>query len=211
MMICATACPHCSAVGSVFAERVRIGRQRCRVYHCGHCNRRWLAGRAPRVLARRRIRLRRSRMPDGPIRLRHRSTLSLFDGQQWDLVVSKRISVFLTGPPLATREFIEKLEPRLLDPVMHVACDRQPALRGLETDGTVVLHDIDRLGLNDQEYVLDWLEIRAGRTQVVSTSSRSVLPLIAMRSFLDTLYYRLNTVYFELTGPPAQRQERFVE
>lgn len=114
-----------------------------------------------------------------------------------------RIPVFLTGPIPATRGFIDRLGPRLVPPVVHVACGEGVALGELNLAGTVVLHDVDKLALADQRGVLKWLEAAAGRIQVVSTSSRPVVPLILSRGFLDTLYYRLNAVYFALpaAGP----------
>ena len=64
--------------------------------------------------------------------------------------------------------------------------------------GTVVLHDVDRLGLRWQRELFAWLDAEAGRTQVVSTTSRSLLPLIAAGDFLEPLFYRLNTVHITL-------------
>jgi transcriptional regulator of aromatic amino acid metabolism len=109
-----------------------------------------------------------------------------------------RIPVFLTGPAAATRAFIDRLGPRLAAPVVHIACDEGVALGELNLAGTVVLYDVDKLAIADQRSVLKWLEAVSGRIQVVSTSSRPVVPLIVSRGFLDTLYYRLNAVYFAL-------------
>jgi transcriptional regulator of acetoin/glycerol metabolism len=54
------------------------------------------------------------------------------------------------------------------------------------------------LTLEEQRRLLEWLQETAGRTRVVSTTSAPLLPLVEDGVFLDTLYYRLNTVYVEL-------------
>jgi hypothetical protein len=64
---------------------------------------------------------------------------------------------------------------------------------------TVIVHDVDVLAPADQCRLLDWLDIANGRTKVVSTSSVSLLPLVESRTFNDTLYYRLNTIYIDLS------------
>jgi PEGA domain/Sigma-54 interaction domain len=124
----------------------------------------------------------------------------LLDGEPWDAMVTGRIHVLVTGARLATRAFVEELRLQLPVPIIDVNCDGPLSLRGLEEAGTVVLHDVDTLNLASQQQLLEWLDVVVGRTQVVSTSSRSLLPLIATGEFLDTLYYRLNIVYFEFTS-----------
>ena len=62
-----------------------------------------------------------------------------------------------------------------------------------------MLHDVGALTTDDQLRLLDWLERAEGRTQVVSTSSAPLLPRVHAGSFIDTLYYRLNTVCVDVT------------
>jgi hypothetical protein len=63
--------------------------------------------------------------------------------------------------------------------------------------GTVVLQDVGALAQEDQYRLLDWLETTEGRAQVVSTTPEPLLPRVISGRFLDTLYYRLNTVCVE--------------
>lgn len=60
--------------------------------------------------------------------------------------------------------------------------------------GMMILYDVDALGHDDQVQLLNWLERGVGRTQVVSTTSAPLLPLVEAGVFNDMLYYRLNTV-----------------
>lgn len=63
----------------------------------------------------------------------------------------------------------------------------------------LVVHDVDALTAAEQRTLLDWLEAASIRTQVVSTASVPLLPLVEAQVFNDTLYYRLNTIYIDLS------------
>jgi hypothetical protein len=66
--------------------------------------------------------------------------------------------------------------------------------------GTMILRDVDTLVHDDQQTLVTWLEQAAGRVQVVSTASSSLMPLVEAGVFMQTLYYRLNTIYMDLTS-----------
>jgi hypothetical protein len=116
----------------------------------------------------------------------------------WEIAVTNRLCVLVTGPPVATGAFLDKHKIELPWRVIHVTCDRPGTFWKCELVGTVVLHDVDKLNLRWQRQLFAWLDTEAGRTQVVSTTSRSLLPLIATGDFLERLFYRLNTVHITL-------------
>jgi hypothetical protein len=64
---------------------------------------------------------------------------------------------------------------------------------------TVVLREVGQLTKHDQVRLLDWLDRAVGRTQVVCTSNTTLLPQLEDGSFINALYYRLNTVCVDLT------------
>jgi hypothetical protein len=64
---------------------------------------------------------------------------------------------------------------------------------------TAVIRDVDGLTPVEQRRLLDWLGSAPNRTQVVSTTSVPLLPLVETGVFNDTLYYRLNTTYVDLS------------
>jgi hypothetical protein len=66
--------------------------------------------------------------------------------------------------------------------------------------GTMILHDVDALTLEDQYRLLDWLEQTVGQTQVVSTTAAPLLPCVAAGAFIETLYYRLNMVCVDVAA-----------
>lgn len=65
--------------------------------------------------------------------------------------------------------------------------------------GTLVIRDVDALTPEDQRKLCEWLDSRSDRTQVVSTASAPLVPLVDSGQFDDALYYRLNMVYVDLT------------
>lgn len=64
---------------------------------------------------------------------------------------------------------------------------------------TAIIRDVDTLTCQGQHRLLDWLLESANRIQVVSTASRPLLPLVNTGTFNEALYYRLNTVYINLS------------
>jgi Sigma-54 interaction domain len=65
---------------------------------------------------------------------------------------------------------------------------------------TLVLREIGRLAEADQVRLLDWLDAGATGTQVVCTTSRSLMPQLEQGTFISALYYRLNIVCVDLTA-----------
>ena len=65
--------------------------------------------------------------------------------------------------------------------------------------GTVVVYDVDTLTCDEQRALYLWISAGNGRTQVVSTASKSLQPLLQTGAFDEGLYYRLNVVTLDLT------------
>jgi transcriptional regulator of acetoin/glycerol metabolism len=70
----------------------------------------------------------------------------------------------------------------------------------LPSAGTLVLHEVGCLTHDDQVGLLAWLERTAGRTRVICTTSASLFAQVEAGRFIDTLYYRLNTVSLDVRG-----------
>ena len=66
--------------------------------------------------------------------------------------------------------------------------------------GSLILTDVGDLTLAEQHRLVVWLNENANRTQVISTSRRPLISMVVGGDFLPTLYYRLNTVYIDLTA-----------
>jgi hypothetical protein len=120
--------------------------------------------------------------------------------EAWALVCHCRLSVFLVGPENTTRAFLDALRAHFHEPVAEVHSREPLVLPNAEHTGTLLLKDIDALHTDDQQRLAEWLAHSAGRTQVISTSSAPVLPMIVAGEFAERLYYRLNTIYVDLTS-----------
>jgi hypothetical protein len=99
----------------------------------------------------------------------------------------------LIGSAASVDATLGRLLPHLRAPLAHWRTQSagQPPQ---EPTGTLVIWDVDALDRTRQEQLLAWMESRAPEVQVISIAKRPVFPLVSSDDFLDTLYYRLNTV-----------------
>jgi Sigma-54 interaction domain len=111
-----------------------------------------------------------------------------------------RVNLLLIAPDGVVRYVLESLLLDLHEPITHWRPGVRLTLPPAERGGTVILHEVGSLTPEDQLLLLDWLERINGRTQVVSTSSGPLLPRVQTGMFVDTLYYRLNTVCVDVTA-----------
>jgi hypothetical protein len=110
-----------------------------------------------------------------------------------------RVNVLLRGRATAVRTVLDSLSGNLHEPIASWSPGKRLQLPPVEHTGTMILHDVGSLGIEDQIHLLEWLGRAVGRTQVVSTTSSPLLPRVRAGAFIDTLYYRLNTVYVDVT------------
>ncbi len=110
-----------------------------------------------------------------------------------------RVNLLLIAPDAVVRYVLESLLLDLRDPIVRWSAGEPLTLPAPTQSGTLVLHDVRALMPGDQLQLLDWLELAEGRTQVVSTSPAPLLPRVHSGEFIDTLYYRLNTVCVDVT------------
>jgi len=121
---------------------------------------------------------------------------------QRDLSVARitRANILLVGSDRQVSRLV-RLSVADLHPAAVVSC-RNGHLRLPSTSlraGTIVIRDVDALSSDDQVKLCEWLDTRSDRTQVVSTASSPIVPLVDSSLFNDALYYRLNVVYVDLT------------
>jgi hypothetical protein len=114
-----------------------------------------------------------------------------------------RVNLLLIAPDGVVRYVLESLLLDLEEPIVHRQAGERLVLPPVDRDGTLILHEAGSLCPEDQLLLLDWLERAEGRTQVVSTSSVPLLPRVHSGMFIDTLYYRLNTVCVDVAGMGA--------
>jgi len=111
-----------------------------------------------------------------------------------------RVNLLLIAPDGVVRYVLESLLLNLREPTATWTPGRPLLLPPPGRLGTLMLHDVGNLPPKEQLDLLDWMEKADGRTQVVSTSSTALLPRVQCGAFIDTLYYRLNTVCVNVDG-----------
>ena len=110
-----------------------------------------------------------------------------------------RVNLLLRGRDTAVRTVLDSLSANLHEPIASWSPGKRLELPAIEDARTMILHDVGSLGIEDQIHLLEWLGRAVGRTQVVSTTCSPLLPRVRAGAFIDTLYYRLNTVYVDVT------------
>ena len=117
----------------------------------------------------------------------------------WQLARTANTNLLLTGPENITSTLVDALFPFLREPVIALRPGEPLVLAPTAEIGTLILHDVWRLALADQFRLLNWQDRATRRTQVISTTSTPLLPVVNAGGFLGELYYRLNTVSLEVT------------
>jgi Sigma-54 interaction domain len=116
------------------------------------------------------------------------------------LVEQHRVNLLLMGQHDIVQPMVDALSARFHQPVGTWSPGERFVLPPAERTGTMVLNDVGALALQDQIQLLEWLSTASGRTQVVSITPSPLLPQVQSGKFIDTLYYRLNTVCVDTTS-----------
>jgi excisionase family DNA binding protein len=115
--------------------------------------------------------------------------------QAWELARSSRANMMVIGPEHVVMRWFGGITPMLQDPIL-VSRGSSFSLPMLDGAGTIVLRDIDTMSLELQSRFVDWLKT-THNTQVISTAAEPLFERVGS-TLLDSLYYRLNTVYVEV-------------
>jgi hypothetical protein len=112
-----------------------------------------------------------------------------------------RANVLVIGPDEAIERFLDAVLPTLRQPVSRWVPGQCLLLPAVEELGTLVIENAGALPPDAQRRLFDWLTLTLGRTQIVSTTATSLLPLVETGVFLEALYYRLNIICIDLAAP----------
>ena len=108
-----------------------------------------------------------------------------------------RVNVLLAGRDEVVRLVVRMILRHVSKPVRTWSPGEDLVLTptGL---GTLVIYEVGALALREQIQLLEWSGNPFLNTQVISTTSFPLIPRVTAGSFIDTLYYRLNTVYLDV-------------
>lgn len=112
-----------------------------------------------------------------------------------------RVNLLLVGPDAAVEHVLDTVAASGETSREHDTWrpGKPFVLPDATTATTLILRDVDTLVREDQRRLLEWMEQAAGRAQVISTASAPLLPVVEAGAFMQTLYYRLNTIYLDLS------------
>jgi transcriptional regulator of acetoin/glycerol metabolism len=91
----------------------------------------------------------------------------------------------------------------LCAPPVHTCELPGPLVLPKKPSGTLLLHHVEALALEQQLALYDWMSV-SRQVQVVSITGAPLLSLVEQGEFLEGLFYRLNTVCLMATGSDAR-------
>ena len=109
------------------------------------------------------------------------------------LALSTHANLLLLGSSARVESVIAAIYPDLALPCLIWTPTREMRLPRRAVY-TFIFRNIDQLRLEEQQRLYRWLTNAPRRPQIVSTSDHSLMGLIHSGSFLEDLYYRLNTI-----------------
>jgi transcriptional regulator of acetoin/glycerol metabolism len=112
----------------------------------------------------------------------------------WRLARAGRLNMLLINSEGIVEDVLDSLLVDVHEPIATWRPGERLVLPPVPRAETMVLHDVGALTPDEQRRLLSWLERAAGRTHIVSTTTAPLLPRVEAGAFIDTLYYRLNTV-----------------
>ena len=115
----------------------------------------------------------------------------------WNMARRMGVNVLLIGASETTAALVDASRTELVEPVIGLHCTSR--LPSFHIVGTLVLQDVWSLRWSDQHWLDVW--VTRNHRQVISTSPVSILPLVNAGLFLESLYYRLNTVCLDARTP----------
>lgn len=116
----------------------------------------------------------------------------------WNLVSTESNNVWFVGDSGTVADLVDALRPHLAEPVITRRSGDSLILPNVNEVGTLVLFDVEALGVGDQHRLNDWLDQIGPRPRIISASRGSVLPMLEAGTFLESLYYRLNTLCMDV-------------
>jgi hypothetical protein len=138
--------------------------------------------------------------PDYVARMREDWRVARAAHSDLQLMGMPRVNILLVGAVGPIQGILELLQKTCASPIAVWRPGERLALPPIGRVRTFILHDVWSLPSDDQYALAAWLERAEGRVQVISTSTASLLHRVHSGEFLDTLYYRLNMVFVDLTA-----------
>ena len=110
-----------------------------------------------------------------------------------------RVNLLVIGIDSVVQNIMDLL-PALDEPIATWRPGERLVLPPVAEARTMILHEVGAMGHTDQQRLFKWSEQVAGRTRLVSTTDAPLFPRVQAGAFIESLYYRLNTVCVDVNG-----------
>jgi hypothetical protein len=130
--------------------------------------------------------------------------IAMNTGPSWhlDVCFATRANLLVIGPDDITAMLLDTVRPHL-EPPVAIQRGGQPLALPAGPVGTLILNNVWSHTLAEQAELNEALHGRLGHTQVISTSPICLMPMLRDGRFLETLYYRLNTILVDVREAPS--------
>ncbi len=125
------------------------------------------------------------------------TNLFTIDPLDWETIVHGEPNVLVCGEQPFIEAFLDALKRETSRPIRRCANTRSLLVSKIAA-GTLVLDDPSSYDETDQRALLAWLEHDGLEVQLITTTRKPMFDLVQAGRFLDTLFYRLNTIHIEL-------------
>lgn len=130
--------------------------------------------------------------------------LAQIDPADWQVIVTTASNVVVHGTPAVCDVVVSALQPSLGGPVRRWQPEAERPLPDGST-GTLIVEQVPSCSPAQQEALLAWLDEAGRDVRIVCTAQQPMRDLVRHGFFLARLYYRLNTVYLDLSAAPPAR------
>ena len=124
--------------------------------------------------------------------------VSLSAASDLNIARINRANLLVVGPEPLVRNLLSLVASGTRRDTMVDAKAGRLELPSGARPSTIVVLDVDALTTSEQRRLLEWLDEATTHIQVISTASMPLLSRVEARTFNETLYYRLNTIYIDL-------------
>ena len=125
--------------------------------------------------------------------------IAMNTGPSWhrDVCFSTRANLLMIGPSDITALLLEAAHPYLAEPIVTLR-GGEPFRLPPGRVGTLIVTNVWLLTPTEQTELNDALGGSLSGTQVIATAAAELVPMLREGRFLDTLYYRINTIYVDV-------------
>jgi hypothetical protein len=117
------------------------------------------------------------------------------DLETLDEVYLHRVNLLLLGAAPRLDALLTKISNLAETPIPLCAL---PGPLALPDARTVVVRDVAALTSDQQRTLLNWMNARHSRVQIISATTEGLFPKVTAGLFDEQLYYRLNTVLVQI-------------